>query len=151
MSDVIYSYYLVNLSKKDAVNLGYLDSGWLSKMDYEPCIKGRICVRIQRPPLNTQGEQIYRVSYSFCSPSDNFNRKLARAIASGKPQLVIKSNEPLKVNDVSNMAITYLKDACVGERSAISVGQSRIKIPNWFSLTVGKGKGEMITPEWRKR
>ena len=144
MSDVIYTYYKAPLSVNNAVRFGYLEPKWLSKLDFVSNVNGRVCVRIERPPMNTVGVHDYKVSFAFCSPSDQFNRKLARKISSGKTQISIKSDKPLKVNEVSKMAINLIVSSCNKEKSVLDLNGARVKIPNWLI------NSDMI-PEYRSK
>ena len=134
MSDTIYAYYDVPLTKELAIEQGYLASHYFGKFDYVCKVKGRICVQIKRPPKDSPGQQKYLVSYSFCSPEDNFNRKIARNIAAGREQLEIVSTTPLKVNRVSEMAIDILFDqSTTNARGFKQVGS--YTLPAWLTLT----------------
>lgn len=57
MSDIIYGYFKVPTKKGD----------------------GFVCIRVDRPPKGHSGN--CKASFSFCSPSDQFSRPLARRIA----------------------------------------------------------------------
>ena len=134
MSNVIYTYYKVPLSVNKAVRFGYLEPKYLSKLDFVSNVNGRVCVRIERPPINTVGTQDYKVSFAFCSPSDQFSRKLARKISSGRSQISIKSDKPLKVNELSKMGIDLIMKACSGkvEKPVLDLNGVQVKIPNWI-------------------
>lgn len=146
MSDTIYSYYDVPLTKEIAIEQGYLSSRYLGKLDYNCKVKGRVCIQIQRPPKNQPGSQKYLVSYSFCSPEDNFNRKIARKIAAGREKLEIVTQTPAKVNDVSKMAIDILFDqSTTNSRGFKEVGS--YTLPKWLTET----KRDSVSLEYRPR
>ena len=71
MNDTIYGYFKAETSKGN----------------------GYVCIRLDRPPKGTSvGE--YKYTYSFCSPNDQFCRRIARKIAdsrmtSTKPHCVV--------------------------------------------------------------
>ena len=146
MSDTIYAYYDVPLTKELAIGLEYLPGSYLSKLDYVCNIKGRVCVQIKRPPKNSPGKQTYEVSYSFCSPEDNFNRKIARKIASGRGRVEIQSDKPLKVNEVSKTAIDLLFDASKVNSRGFRQFES-YTLPKWLTET----QRDRISLEYRPR
>jgi len=146
MSDTIYAYYDVPLTKELAIELGYLASHYFGKLDYNCNVKGRVCIQIQRPPKNQPGSQKYLVSYSFCSPEDNFNRKIARNIAAGREKLEIVTQTPAKVNDVSKMAIDILFDqSTTNSRGFKELGS--YTLPKWLTET----KRDRVSLEYRPR
>lgn len=131
MSDTIYTYYNVNIFNNHKMDNYNIASD-----------RGVICIRIDRPPLGTKGLQQYKVSYAFCSPEDNFSRKVARSISTGRNKVVIESKDPMKVGDVSQKALNLLLESCSGEKSRLEHNGVTVKIPNWLSLNVNKS----ITP-----
>lgn len=149
MSDTIYSYYSVNLTKDLAIDLGYLADSYAGKFDYNCTIKGRVCIQIDRPPKGLVADSyIYKVSYSFCSPKDNFSKATARNICRSRIQstcfLTINSDRPLKARELSERAINFIHEAA-GGRQKFAI--ESVKVPNWFSLS----KRDMIRPDFRGR
>lgn len=132
--DTIYTYYNVNLSKNSAVALGYRGQRWFNK-NAESDVNGVICIRTERPPIGTKGKQVYKVSYSFCSPKDNFNRRIARNIASGRNKITIESDTPLKAGEISEKALNIITN---GDTSVIN-------LPKWLD------GAQRITPRVRSR
>jgi len=167
MSDTIYSYYTVGLNYDEAEELGYRHSHSRigKKMEMPPTVtKGRVCLKIVRPPKDAQGPYNYQVSFSFCSPADNFNRSLARKIANKPDRFIeIKSGTPLKVTEVADRAVSLLHEPSEGytwgtkdvqnifsklpSETSTNKGSKGINLPRWF-LTAQRSN---ISHEYRYR
>ena len=138
MSDTIFKYYDVNLTNEIAAELGYESKNICNKFDYTTSKKGRICVMINRPPKEHTGVNEYKVSFSFCSPEDNFSKRVARRIASGRSTITISSEEKMTVNQVGELAINMLHDATKNRMKAkykSTYDKVTISVPNWFSVS----------------
>ena len=164
MSDTVYSYYKVGLSYDQAEELGYRHSHSRigPKLRMPPSVvDGRVCLRIVRPPKNSQGPFTYRVSFSFCSPADNFDRKLARRIADRPHRFIeITHDKPLKIKEVSETAMSLargFRDQSLNVAGGFigkdvtnvfanaSCGSKGINLPRWFVVA----SDDNIRPEYR--
>ncbi len=152
--DTIYSYYNVNFTSTEASSLGLKFKKPRKTPFNEPdnyAATGKVCVRIDRPPKGQAGPCDYTVSYSFCSPVDSFNRSLARKICNSRVvsgnTVTISSEEPLRVRDVSDRAISLIFDNNLSKMSGGDAVRHGIKLPRWFC----SAPKSSIVPDYRKR
>lgn len=75
-NDCVFGYFRVTIPSQQN-----------SRKKYMASRVGYICIQLRRPPKNSMGEQEYEASFAFCSPLDQFNKKLARVIASQRMQI----------------------------------------------------------------
>lgn len=133
--DTVYSYYKFNLGP-DPEDERPGKFGYIPKNRY-----GFVCVRTQRPPKDHNGPDFeYRVSYSFCSPEDNFNRRVARKIADDRSKTERKNcvatfrfKERKKLGDVVQSALNMVckKNNVLDE--VIKNEKFHIKLPEWIT------------------
>lgn len=143
MSDTIYSYYNVSVPEELAYHLKLAKRpAWGKK--FSGNLNGVIGLQINRPPRNTKGRQVYNISYSFCSPLDNFSKKETHRYCNVRSKndhsVVIYSDTPLKAGEISQKAI----DLIIGKQMVDSNNGS-IRIPDWVSMN----SQQAITPRYR--
>ena len=131
--DTIYSYYKTHFpDRRKALSNGKFDAPTTGPV-------GHTCIRIQRPTKDFVGPSFeYKFSYSFCSPEDNFSKRVARAIADGRVQrkveITIASDTRKNARELSEQAIEFITDAAqkaglIGEPITIGNG---VKVPRWL-------------------
>lgn len=154
MSDIVFKYYKVNVPALISLDLGYLSQkDYISqtgpKDNYIPKnTVGKICVRIERPPLASKDPvKRYNVSYSFCSPTDQFKRSLARKIASGREKFTITSDHALKAGEIADKAIDIICNTELKRKAKIIKDGAVINVPNWVSLS---GR-ESVEPYYKRK
>lgn len=93
---------------------------------------GVMCCRIDRPPLGFSGDAIYKVTFAFCSPVDNFSRKEAHDKL--KKRMDLNKYVTLKLKEKKRNlreVMYYAVQKVLNEKPNLSLKNSGTGIPQW--------------------
>lgn len=124
------------------------------KMDGHSTSMGHICIAMKRPGKDSK-DRTYKISYSFCSPLDNFSKKTARHLALSKLATTvvnpdkttvvytIKAEEDDTLRDIFYKALVYAMSH-TKKTGYICSGSDKSICPRWLYNAVIVNNGPIL-------
>ena len=112
----------------DKIRFGYFQA-------VTPRGTGYICVALRRPTKELNETEPHHAAFSFCSPKDRFNKKLARMIATNRLEFSKKLD--------CNWFVEFFTTAPNNKLATIKALESAIKkgrVPRWVDVAADRNK-----------